>query len=758
MDRFLHTITSHAMNYAIRSGIGLTAGFAINQTTRLLKTVEDRDDRKELHSLQLRLDSKIKIISPAIDMIELISARGNTTLESAVTLTKALRWDIQQLGTRLEKAAAAEELSRKKSTRAKTKALHDAEIRNIVKDIRALLARIEDAVPLINLAISTSGASLSATLPNTVSPSRLMQASTLLTHGDWQYSTNPTKATQIGPTLILTLYMLFAGHAPTDQGQDPKEMGPKANTRNGHDEKNMKWKEVIHKAHIRLLRIPLTSASPLLTSTFREGRGPSTVSDQDRASDYAYRIQIIEDLDDDRVHNFDDDELQPGPYEGIALAGIREVIPIHQISKIFYADTGKILNIGNPGETNSPVLLLKRDTNAPLPNRMMDHDESALDLYGDPEELVVPGGVDDEGNDSQDDIDKQIKRESLAVGQNYGHQEDSHTWRFPPDLDPEWFALEVYTEADDFSEDEDELESVADSSPLASKAQSPNEKILTGSLGKFSLSPVPNKNNKVAPTPKRPEYSPTPSPFTGKFADRNASRGDAPNSGVPTTSTPFGQIRSSLSLLEMLIRLTALQQFQQVSHLTIPDQLLVFFLSESSSTGGSDSDHRRQTRYEARRKVGFDPYDESPVKLHGEEYQHQQQTSYPSPSLGRMRFGDFDEHRSTPFEEGDVKSYSRTSTPTWLPPTMDGQRRDTSGPWLQRSSNFPTPLPSVDPSGSVSPYRPSRKSRRPLQRVRGEAMGGKGSPLGRGLSVETDSTLGTSPGTPPIVGKAEQEI
>lgn len=46
------------------------------------------------------------------------------------------------------------------------------------------------------------------------------------------------------------------------------------------------------------------------------------------------------------------------------MAGIREVVPIHELSKIFYADTGKILNIGNEGETNSPVLLLKRDPNA----------------------------------------------------------------------------------------------------------------------------------------------------------------------------------------------------------------------------------------------------------------------------------------------------------------------------------------------------------------------------------------------------------
>jgi hypothetical protein len=72
----------------------------------------------------------------------------------------------------------------------------------------------------------------------------------------------------------------------------------------------------------------------------------------------------------------------------------------------------------------------------------------------------------------------------------------------------------------------------------------------------------------------------------------------------------------------MLIRLTALQQFQQSSHLAIPDEFLNFFLSDSSTVGaGSDADLRRRVRREARSRVGFDPYDESPIKRRGEEYQ-----------------------------------------------------------------------------------------------------------------------------------------
>src|SRR6266487_2035221 len=142
----------------------------------------------------------------------LSAARGNTSLESAVSLTKDLRWDIQNLGQRLAKAVAVEELSRKGGSSAKPQAQIEMEIRLIIKDIQNLLDRIEDAVPLINLAITTSGASLSASLPATVSPSRLLQASTFLTAGDTQYSMSPSQAVQVGPTFTLSLYMLFAGH------------------------------------------------------------------------------------------------------------------------------------------------------------------------------------------------------------------------------------------------------------------------------------------------------------------------------------------------------------------------------------------------------------------------------------------------------------------------------------------------------------------------------------------------------------------
>ncbi|TVY25567.1 Ran-specific GTPase-activating protein [Lachnellula hyalina] len=710
MDVLLGKITQHAMNYAIRSGIGITASFAIGQTSRLLKTVDDNGVYQELRDLQERLNSKIRCQADLNS-----SARGNTTLESAVTLTKSLRWDIQSLGIRLEKAAAAEETSRKNRNKAKTRASHELEIRHIIQDIKKLLTRFEDAVPLINLAITTSGANLSTTLPASVSPSRLLQASTLLTAGDTQYRINSGSPTQVGSAFTLSLYMLFAGHA--FRAQEDSE-----------STRETTWKEVIHKARVKLMRVPLNYTGHSNKSPAEhKAEESSTISGEGKAMEFAYHIEIIEDLDDDRVHSFEDDETQPGPYGDVLLAGIRETLPIHQISKIFYADTGKILNIGSQGETNNPVLLLKRDINALPPRRMMEENEKRAEWYEDPEELGTP----EDKDDSQDDIDQQIRREScvvLPLQEPDQPAQDNTTWCFPPDLDPEWLALEVYMEEPD-SSSEDDQEPTDDSAyashrpSSSSEEPNPSSEDLAAGLAGLDLS-----SKSPSPSPAQLINTPSPPQMTPK---------PRLSSNVP--HFPYGQMRSSLSLLEMLIRLTALQQFQQASHLTISDEFLTFFLEESSTTGaGGDADNRRRTRREARRKVGFDPYDESPVKRHGEEYQYEQREGY---ERGGTPFTEYDR-----YDGGGYHGYGPASP----------SPRGTPEPWLLRGcdvSSSPRPRRStsdIPPSSPMSPYRPVRSSTRPLpvQRVKNTMNPSKGSPLGRGVSVETDSTLGTSPGSP----------
>ncbi|SLM36642.1 GTP-binding nuclear protein Ran-related [Lasallia pustulata] len=510
MDIFLAKVTQQAMNYAIRSGITITAGYAIKQSSRLLKNVEG-NVKEELQTLQERLDSKIRIISPAIDMIELISARGNTSLESAVSLTKSLRWAIQALGRRLAIAATAEELTRRRSSKGKSKEQNELELKLIAQDIRKLLNRIDDAVPLINLAITTSGASLSTNLPSTVSPSRLLQASTFITAGDTQYSMKPSISVQIGPTFTLSLYMLFQGHLRPQDEEDVRQST---------------WKEVIHKARIKLVRVPLdalyeesrkpinpingrrvdedNSNSPLRRSVEKNNYFPPLVEADAKADEYAYQLVIVEDLDDDRMHTFDETEAQPGPYDDVDMAGIREIVPIHEISKIFYADTRKILNIPSEGEENSPVLLLKRDLNAIPPRRMMErfsHDQPEDhedDTFNEDNHQSTPN--DHDRYQHQSEIDAQLEREHrssslvrlsspslVPLPSSSPPLPDIHNhWRIPADLDPEWLAFQVYTSAPDSDSD-----SISDSEAVSSQpARAPSlDPSLTTALTHLNIAP-----------------------------------------------------------------------------------------------------------------------------------------------------------------------------------------------------------------------------------------------------------------------------
>ena len=155
-------------------------------------------------------------------------------------------------------------------------------------------------------------------------------------------------------------------------------------------------------------------------------------------------------------------------------------------------------------------------------------------------------------------------------------------------------------------------------------------------------------------------------------------------------------------MLEMLIRLTALQQFQQSSHLAIPDEFLTFFLSESSTVGsGGDSEQRRQVRREARQRVGFDPYDESPIKRRGEAYQAQARhaereglgLSSPGPDESVASSVEYDYVGfPTGGRSGTSTPYSRGGTPS-APPSTGRSRSTVDVSSLERPSlSSPSPL------------------------------------------------------------------
>ena len=665
MDILLSKVTQQAMNYAIRSGVALTASYAIKQSARLLQNVPKSSDHDQLQDLQQRLQGKIRIISPAIDMIELIAARGNTSLESAVALTKELRWEIQLFGQRMASVATNEEAAQGSSKSAQAKAKSEQEVKLVIASMKKLLDRIEDAVPLISLAITTSGASLSSRLPPTISPSRLLQASTLLNSGDMQYCMTPNEAVQIGPSFTLTVYMLFSGHVRP------------------HDEATVRettWKEVMHKARVKLRRVPMHLVQPQQFWFSESSTNPPAIVDEslalqipDAASvdEYAYQMMLIEDLDDDRFHTTEDDEIRPGPFDDVDQAGIRETFPVFQIGKIFYADTGKVLNIGS-AESNSPVLLLKRDLNARPPRSVMRKDELANE---------------DEANQV---VDSDGPKDLLSTT-------GADPWSLPPGLDPEWIALEIYNETES-SCDESESDDPS-AMPRPSTRSSSVDPQLETSMANLRL------NGESFPSPKS-------SPENARTQTSH---------GLTTTRPPpwMSNVQTSLSLLEVLLRLVALSEYLQTSHLSANDQWLNFFLEESKATGAEgDENARQRVRADARRRVGFDPYDESPVKRRGEDYQYQ-----PGDDGQGWESKPYSPHWSS----SPDASRSQQNGDMWTSPSM--QTRSTTG---LSHSNTNSPLPPV-----------KGKDRRNWLKRREDRTS---SPL-RPPSGNSDEGIGTSPGS-----------
>ncbi|KAI1480909.1 hypothetical protein K445DRAFT_322990 [Daldinia sp. EC12] len=577
MDAFLAKLSYHATNYAIRSCLALTSTYVIQQGSRLIKTVDDDPLRAELSHLQRRLARKIELISPILESIEFRYARGNSTLEAVVQTAQELRANVDSLGKRLEAAALADQNGKAKGSAAAA-SVRRMEIQNIITDIKQLIEDIDDSIPLINLWVSAIGGI--QTQHSAFSPSRLLQASMLVNVGDTQYILNPGRPMQIGPDFVLSVYMLFRAHASPEDPAEPY----------GIEEGQRKpvWQEVIHKARVRLRRIPLEDNVPGASNHM--GHNTSFVS-------YAYQLQIVEDLDDGRVHTVEDGDARPSSYEGVSSAGIREFIPVHQISKMFYADVGRILNINNEdGASRSPVLLLKRDVKAIPPNQGQQHDIPLMEqqrfLEAPDESTISDENID---GDTQYELDRQLSLETRVVTRT-----PTNSWKLPQDLDPAWIALEVFEmdsdDDNDTTDDEDEHTPEEEDEEDYRTEKDHHHSNLNNHPRRLKNSTRPSADSNLVTQLNRMSIASTPS--------RSSSR----NSGalVPDPEkfdedllerSPFGAIQTSLSLLEMMLRLTSLQEFEQTTHLAIPDHVLRFYLDESVSRADADAPvHRGLSR------------------------------------------------------------------------------------------------------------------------------------------------------------------
>ena len=160
-------------------------------------------------------------------------------------------------------------------------------------------------MPLISLALTTSGVNLSSSLPDTVSPSRLLQASALLRSADEFFDVNH-RPIQVGPTFLVKFYSIFTAHARVSSIKD------------------IQWKEEYAKCRACIVRVP--------SRAHRETAAKETIEFQEG---YEYELQIIEDLDDGRYHeeleNWSRGQMKVAVAQRGFMEGRSRHIPVHKV-------------------------------------------------------------------------------------------------------------------------------------------------------------------------------------------------------------------------------------------------------------------------------------------------------------------------------------------------------------------------------------------------------------------------------------------
>ncbi|KAK7205573.1 RanGTP-binding protein-domain-containing protein, partial [Myxozyma melibiosi] len=428
-----------------------------------------------------KLKTRINIITPSIDLIQLLNARGYTLLQSTVSLTRELRDEINEFDEKMEHANQRMALAKSAAEKQKT-------YKEVEQYMLNLLQRIDESVQLLQLAITTSGANVTATLPDMVSPARLLQAAMFLLVADSAYTRAPTQRHQVGPTFSLKLYTIFYGTA-----------------RNPHTTTNgdITWKEEHAKCFVEIFRYMADNLK------------------------YRYELVITENLDDGRYH----EELEnpgagsPVPEKDSQGGGIRgksRTIPLSIVTRLFFSASGRLLDIE---EAVSPVLVVKL-------NKAFLH-RSPYYMFEGEEESESEG--------------------EMSEGDGEGGDEDMDARRVDLPSNTEWLAFELYTEEDEEEEEEevegDEWEDEDEVEEGGISGGKSREGKRTSLLGDNSLAAA--------------------------FSRLSLSK-----EGMGTTGAPFEASANSLSLLEYIIRLAALQTNDQSSVFSISDERISLYLRD----------------------------------------------------------------------------------------------------------------------------------------------------------------------------------
>ncbi|KAJ2458558.1 Ran-specific GTPase-activating protein 30 [Coemansia sp. RSA 2424] len=320
MDELFSSLALQTVQLVGKAAFGAAGTLALKRVSNYVSHAQHAPEpQAKLERLLARFEARLRIVTPAIDLVEIIAARGHSTLAGALHLTHSLRRDILALGSAMASPHKSN-ISLASPRKSNTSIASSSSPLVVVEELQALLDKIDDAVPLLNLALTTSGAHLGATLPAGVSPARLMQASAVLARA-------PPGA-PVGQPFVLRLYSMFAA-----------SVRPKSR----HD---FTWKEEFVKCRLCLWRAQYCAPEAPL----------------------AYELRILEDTNDGRYHDEDEPQANGSAQrpewaaevvrlsEGdVGAGGSTVVIPLDRVASMYYTSAGSLLNIE---DSTSPVLVL----------------------------------------------------------------------------------------------------------------------------------------------------------------------------------------------------------------------------------------------------------------------------------------------------------------------------------------------------------------------------------------------------------------
>lgn len=294
MDEILSKASNQAVSFAIRSGISLASGYAIKTISKFLDKIPEQEKVK-INRKKHKIQVKIEIINNSIELIKAVTARGNSSLESTVSLIDDLANEFNKFDQTIEDI-----IVKLADSHSKTNDLV-SQVNSYMND---LMDKIDDSIPLLTLSVVTSGVNLSQDLSHRISINKVILASNYLING------HKSGSRLIGPQFDMKFYSVF--YNPSRLKYHDTATSSSSDSENSSI---ITWKEEYARSKVTI----------------------------ESVSEFNYELKVLENFDDDRYHE-DSDTPQS------------RKINLKNVQKLFFSRSGQLLKLDN---NNSPVLILK---------------------------------------------------------------------------------------------------------------------------------------------------------------------------------------------------------------------------------------------------------------------------------------------------------------------------------------------------------------------------------------------------------------